>query len=76
MKPQPEMQPIEAVFEQGHLKPLQGLPLKEHQHVWLAILSTEPTNQQIAQLAMKSPSFQFLADPSEDLYSLDDGQPV
>lgn len=70
------MKTIEAVFEQGHLKPLERLPLVEHQHVWLTILSEEPSAQQLAQLAAQSPSFQFLAEPAEDLYSLQDGKPV
>lgn len=70
------MQMIEAIFEHGHLKLLQRLPLKEHQHVWLAILPAEPTTPQVAELAAQSPAFQFLAAPAEDLYSLHDGQPV
>lgn len=70
------MKTIEAVYEQGHLKPLYRLRLAEHQHVWLAILEAEPTVQQVAELAVRSPSFEFLADPAEDLYSVDDGQPV
>ena len=67
---------FEAVFEHGHLKPLARLPLAEHQHVWLTILTEEVSAQQLAHLASQSPSFQFLADPAEDLYSLDDGQPL
>ena len=71
------MKPVEAIFESGCLKPLERLPLKEHQHVWVTILSPEePTPRQLAQLAAQSPSFQFLADSAEDRYSLDDGQPV
>lgn len=70
------MDPIEAVFEGGTLRPLDRLPLTEHQHVWLMILSAEPSSPQLAQLAAKSPSFQFLADPAEDVYSPRDGQPV
>ena len=71
------MKPIEAIFEHGRLKLLKPLPLKEHQHVWVTILSAEvlPASQ-LAQLAAQSPSFQFLADPAEDVYSPTDGQPV
>ena len=71
--------PIEAVYERGQLKPLERLPLQEHQHVWVTILADragEPTAQQLGQLAARSPSFQFLANPAEDLYSLGDGHPV
>jgi predicted DNA-binding antitoxin AbrB/MazE fold protein len=73
----PTNDPIEVVFEQGRLKPLQHLPLKEHQHAWITILPAEELHaQQIAQLAAKSLSFQFLADPAEDVYSLHDGHPL
>ena len=70
------MKPIEAIFEQGRLKPLVRLPLKEHQHVWLTIVSAEPSTHQMAHLAAQSPSFQFLAAPEEDRYSPEDGQSV
>jgi predicted DNA-binding antitoxin AbrB/MazE fold protein len=72
----PTRKPIEAIVEEGRLRPLQRLPLAEHQHVWITILSEQLSAQQVAQLAAQSPSFQFLADPAEDLYSLHDGQPV
>ncbi len=70
------MKTIEAVFESGYLKPLARLPLAEHQHVWVTIVAQEPSSQHIAQLATQSPSFQFLADPAEDVYSYKDGKPV
>ena len=68
--------PIEAVFERGYLKPLARLPLREHQRVWVTILTAAPSAIQLAQLAERSPSFQFLADPAEDRYTPADGQPV
>ena len=67
---------IEAVFEHGRLKPVRPLPLVEHQHVWLTLLLEEPSTQALGQLAAQSPSFQFLADPAEDLYDLEDGEPL
>ncbi len=70
------MKAVEVIFERGYLKPLARLPLKEHQHVWVTILTAEPSAPQLAQLAEQSPSFQFLADPAEDRYSPADGQPV
>ena len=75
-KEKPTMKPIEAVFEDGHLKPLQWLPLPEHQHVWVMILSAEPSAHDLARLATTSPSFQFLANSAEDVYSSADGRPV
>ena len=70
------MKPIEAIFEEGRLKPLQRLPLTEHQHVWLAILTEEPSSEELARLASEDPSFSFLQDSREDLYSSKDGQPL
>jgi predicted DNA-binding antitoxin AbrB/MazE fold protein len=70
------MRPFEAVFEQGRLKPLQRLPLSEHQHVWVTILSDDLLATHLTRLAAESPSLKFLADPAEDLYSPDDGEPV
>lgn len=70
------MKPIEAIFERGYLKLLARLPLAEHQRVWVTIVSAEPSADQVARLAAQSPSFQFLAAPEEDRYSLEDGQPV
>ena len=69
--------PIPAVFEHGHLTPLERLPLAEHQRVWVTILLPEELpSHQLARLAAQSPSFRFLADEAEDLYSPQDGQPV
>ena len=71
------MKPIEVVFEGGHLTPLQKLPLAERQHAWILLLPQEElASQDLARLAAKSPSFQFLVDPAEDLYSLKDGHPL
>lgn len=71
------LKPIEAIVEHGALRPLQRLPLAEQQRVWVTIVSAEEFSaQQLAQLAAQSPSFQFLADPAEDVYSPEDGQPV
>jgi len=70
------MKPIEAIFERGRLKPLHPLRLAEHQHVWLAILMEEPSAKQLTELGEKSPSFRFLAEPQEDLYSPQDAEPV
>ncbi len=40
------------------------------------VFEQELPAQEVAKLAAKSPSFHFLADPAEDLYSLHDGQPL
>ena len=70
------MSPIEAIFEHGRLRPVEPLPLREHQHVWVAILTEEPSSKQLAELASQDPAFQFLKDSREDLYSTEDGRPA
>lgn len=37
---------------------------------------TEASEQEIADYAANSPAFAFLADPDEDIYSCDDGDPL
>jgi len=36
----------------------------------------EATNEEILHYAVKSKSLEFLNDPAEDIYGLDDGEPV
>jgi len=72
------MKTIEAIFEHGHLKPLERLPLVEHQHVWVTI-QARPDDLPalgIASLGAGNPAFDFLADPAEDVYTLEDGEPL
>ena len=72
------MQPIEAVFEHGHLIPRAPLPLREHQLVWVTI-QQRPDDlpaMGIASLGAGNPAFDFLADPREDVYTLEDGAPL
>ncbi len=70
------MKPIEAIYQRGQLQPLAKLPLQEHQHVWVMIVSEEPTAWDLAQLAAQSPSLEFLSDPAEDLYTPNEGTPL
>ncbi len=51
---------IDAVYEKGMFK-----PAADDLPAWA-----------LAKLAEQSPSFAFLADPREDVYSLQDGEPV
>lgn len=64
----------------GHLKV--DIPLKEkNQKVRLLILlnedeETSEDEQQWLYSISKNPSFDFLNEPEEDIYSLNDGEPV
>jgi len=72
------MQTIRAVYEAGVLRPVKQLRLPEHQPVLIAVF---PTNDDvpsllIADAATRGQSFDFLADPTEDLYQVSDGEAV
>jgi hypothetical protein len=43
-----------------------------------ALITNEPeaSDEEILRYAMKRKSFEFLNNPAEDIYSLDDGEPV
>jgi predicted DNA-binding antitoxin AbrB/MazE fold protein len=79
----PMFQVIDAIYEHAMFRPLVDVHLPERQRVKIAIVSEEWVTSiddlpawALAALAEQSPSFTFLADPREDIYSLDDGEPV
>ena len=68
---------IEAVFEDGVFGPLGDVRLPEHQRVSLVVAVPDGLPAYpLARVAEKGKSFDFLADPREDLYSREDGEPV
>ena len=68
---------IEAVFENGVFRPLGDVRLPEHQRVSLVVTVPDDLPAHLlARAAEEGKSFDFLADPREDLYSLEDGDPV
>lgn len=68
---------IEAVFEDGVFKPLDAVNLPEHQRVALQFtVNDDLPAELLAKVAEEGGAFDFLADPREDLYSLEDGEPV
>lgn len=76
-------QVVDAVYEKGTFKPLVDVHLPEQQKVRMLFVleDTMPEADDLpawalAKLAEQSPSFAFLADPREDVYSLRDGEPV
>lgn len=68
---------VKAVYENGVLKPLANVALSEHEQVEIIIVQSEDDLPAagIAGLAQTSPSFKFLADPEEDIYTPTDGEP-
>ncbi len=69
---------IKAVYENGLFHPLESVSLPDRTEVKIIFLSPEDDLPAlaIAKLAEESPSFAFLADPREDIYTLEDGEPV
>lgn len=69
------MNTVRAIYENGVLKLLQRIPLHNHQEVEVAII-TESEGDSLSALAMQSPGFDFLAEPAEDIYTVNDGEPL
>lgn len=74
---------VDAIYEKGTFRPLTDVHLPELQKVklvfapeGLAPAVDDLPALALAKLAEQSPSFDFLADPREDVYSLQDGEPV
>lgn len=77
------MRAIEAtgkVDNQGNLQLDQPLSTATDQRVRVIVLLAEPDSdidaREWREAAAKNPSFAFLQDPEEDIYTLNDGQPV
>lgn len=66
---------IRAVFENGVFKPEEKVNLPEHQPVEVIIPEDIPTHL-IAFVAEDGASFSFLSEPGEDIYTLNDGEPL
>jgi len=68
---------IEAVFEDGVFRPLVEVALPEHRRVSIVVTALdELAAELLAEAAEIGEGFAFLVDPAEDVYSLDDGEPV
>ena len=69
---------IPATYENGHLNPVNPLNLPEHQRVMLAVVinKDEIPSLLMNKLAEESPSFEFLNNPEEDIYSPLDGEEI
>ena len=70
-------QAIEAVFEDGVFRPLVEVTLPEHRRVSIVVTALDDLPAELlAGSAELGEGFAFLADPAENIYSLDDGEPV
>ena len=65
---------IQAIYENGVLKPLNKLDLSDQQTVEILILEDDLSSSLIAQAAHKAGSYDFLSRSGEDIYTADDGE--
>ncbi|RLC98924.1 MAG: hypothetical protein DRI77_03935 [Chloroflexi bacterium] len=70
------LQVVDAIYEKGTFKPLVDVRLPERQKVKIVFVlegampaADDLPAWALAKLAEQSPSFAFLADPREDVYS-------
>ena len=70
------MSTIQAIYENGVLKPLQKLDIPERQRVEIIILADDLPSSLIAEIAEQSSSYTFLSHPGEDIYTIEDGERV
>jgi len=66
---------IHAVFENGVFRPLEEINFPEHQEVEI-IINGDISTRNIAAIAEKAGSFDFLATPKENIYTIKDGEPI
>lgn len=67
---------VKAIYENGVLRPLEPVDLPPQGEVTIVILDDDVPVEGIAKMALAGGSFDFLAEPAEDVYTLDDGEPV
>jgi len=73
----------QATYEDGVFKPLQKVALEQQRKVYLVIVITEEGEKiddlplsALAEAAMQGGSFDFLWDEAENIYTLEDGEPI
>ncbi len=68
-------QTIRAIYENGIFKPIERINLPEHQEVEI-IIPRDISDEYIVLMAERGGSFDFLADQKEDIYTINDGEPL
>jgi predicted DNA-binding antitoxin AbrB/MazE fold protein len=69
-------QTIQAIYENGVLRPLQKLDIPERQRLEILILEDDLAPSLIAQAAEQAGSYDFLHHPDEDIYTMEDGEEI
>jgi predicted DNA-binding antitoxin AbrB/MazE fold protein len=69
-------QTIQAIYENGVLKPLQKLNIPECQRIEILILQDDLPLSLIAHAAEQAGSYDFLYHPDEDIYTIEDGEEI
>jgi len=67
---------IQAIYENGLLKPLHKLDLTDQQRVEIFVLADDIPSSFIAEIAEQAGSYKFLDHPGEDIYTAQDGKAV
>ena len=67
---------IQAIYENGFLRPLEKLDLPEHAKIKIIIPGDDIPSLLITKVAEQSGSYDFLADSGEDIYTVNDGEEV
>jgi hypothetical protein len=67
---------VRALCDHTVLRPLERIELPDQGEVTIVILDDDVPSDAIAQAAASGGSFEFLADPAEDVCTLEDGEPV
>jgi len=70
------LQTIQAIYENGVLKPLGKLDIPEHQRLEIIVLEDDAPLSLIARVAEQGGSYDFLHHPAEGIYTKDDGEAV
>ncbi|HNS79295.1 MAG TPA: antitoxin family protein [Syntrophorhabdus sp.] len=68
-------QTIRAIYENGIFKPIERINLPQHQEVEI-IVPHDISGKYITFMAERGGSFDFLADQKEDIYTINDGEPL
>ena len=69
-------QAIQAIYENGVLKPLRKLDIPEHQRLEVLILEDDLPSSLIARIAEEGGGYDFLHQPNEDIYTMKDGEEI
>jgi len=67
---------VKAIYEHGVLKLLERVDLPEHKKVTVVIVEDDVPTEGTRELAVAGGAFDFLSSSGEDVYTLEDGDPV